>query len=113
MIGIFIILIVNLMVCCEGFNPYSLSSVMGSSGIPGDWRGHVLRCLPPALMASITAGVSNSRMPSCREKSGRAPAVTVRPEEAFTTDLPVLTQIEMVFHENSFGALLTPYSSGF
>ena len=68
MIGIFIILIVNLMVCCEGFNPYSLSSGMGSSGIPGDWRGHVLRCLPPALMASITAGVSNSRMPSCREK---------------------------------------------
>ena len=47
------------------------------------------------------------------QKNGRAPAVTARPEEAFTTHLPVLTQIEMVFHENSFGASLTPYSSGF
>ena len=45
----------TVMVRCEGFNPCLLSSVTGRC-----WRGHVLRCLPPVLMASITAGVSNA-----------------------------------------------------
>ena len=40
------------------------------------------------------------------QKTGRTPAVTARQEKAFTTHLPVLTQIEIVFHGNSFGASL-------
>lgn len=45
---------------------------MESSSILGGWREQVLRCLPPVFMASITVGVSNSRMLSeltCRLES--------------------------------------------
>src|SRR5258708_23871545 len=72
---------INLRVCCEAiqtslnlliiylyyprvlFNPCSLSSVTANSSITGGWRGHVLRGLPPWVLASITACVFNSRMP--------------------------------------------------
>ena len=47
-------------------------------------------------------------------KKRRAPAVVAHWEEALTSmHLPVLTQIEMVFHKNSFGGSLKTYSSGF